>query len=258
MIARGFSNPSRLLNLARYPAVFDLVATAITLLAFGFAGASEFTIKLALTVGLPSVGHLIDQPFVLGGFRLDAAGSGGAGLLLVLLLMLAAAFVQAGFIGLLAETTAGRPAGFNVFSDYGRRFWGRMLALMLLVTLTVLLFGFLAMALGVVGLLLFLVGFTVLRIIYIFWEFTVVVEDRGLGEAFALSREYYARRHPETGALIGSILGLGLLAALALNLFWSLPALLVAIFGYNYLATGLQLALMNTFRATTEGGTAAG
>lgn len=122
----------------------------------------------------------------------------GGGLVVLLFTLILFSFAEAGFIGQLYQlaTNGSSPTG-EIFFSYARRFWLRFLGLQLLLTVVVFLGLYVSMLLGVIGALAYVVGFLVLRIRYIYWEFTIVTEDLDIFTAFTRSRQLYDQRSSE-------------------------------------------------------------
>ncbi len=248
MIGQAFDRLRRSASLVAYPVVLDLLALMLGLAFGGFHGQSRFTLKLSLGVGLPSVSGLLDQNVMANGVNISLGGPGVPGLLLLLTVafLLLTAYVQGGFIGLLHQAAKDRPVSFGLFQQYAGAFWLRFLGILLLVGLFTLAAGGLSLILGPAGILLFLMVYLTLRVLYVYWEFTVVVENCGIGEAWGRAREFFRNRTADTTAVILAILASNFAFALVLNGLWSPPVLVLGIFAYGYVATGLQLALMLT------------
>lgn len=246
MINRAFNALNRRLGLVLVPALTDLVSFVFGLLTVGFWGASKFTFKLVLDAGLPSISTIIEHNVFAGSVNFDFAGSGPdtMALALALLLFVLGAFAEAGFIGLLYERAKGNAVNLDTFLSYASRFWLRFLglrALMFLVTLAGLV---MAMLLSFLGMIAYLVVFMVLRVKYIYWEFTIVADDLGVFEAFARSAAYFDNRTPELSGVIIGILVANFIFALLVNFLWHPLPLLLFIPIYCYVASGMQLALM--------------
>lgn len=244
---RSFSLLRRNLGLILVPVIMDIIAFFTGLLAVGFFGEPSFQLKLFLTVGVPSIGDILENNFLAGG-NINLTGTpeaAGIAVLLFLIFLVLSAFIEAGFIGLLYETARNEvsPSVSN-FAGYAKRFGLRFLGLRLLifiVTLVGFVFGLLLFFVGVIA---FMIIFIILRIKYIYWEFTIVAEDLGILEAFQRSRELYDQRSPELANIIIKILAANFLFGLALNFLWMPIILFIGIFLYAYVATGLQLELM--------------
>ncbi|MDD2211353.1 MAG: hypothetical protein PHN71_08570 [Candidatus Cloacimonetes bacterium] len=254
MINRAFSALSRNFYLILIPILMDLTSFIFALVTTGFWGESKVSLKLALDVGLPSISSIFDQNVLVSGVNINQTGAlpGGIALILVLLFVLLGAYLEAGFIGLLHEVAKDNVPSLDTFVSYAKRFWLRFLGLRLIIFVFSLLGVFLAMLLSIIGVIAFLVIFLILRIKYIYWEFTMVSEDMGISEAFSRSRMHYENRNPELSSIIISILVANFIAALIVNLLWTPVVVFISIPIYCYVATALQLALMYNKLALPE------
>jgi hypothetical protein len=254
MITEAYEKLSRVKALALYPIVLDLAAFLIGLAIIGFAGTSKFTFKFSLNPGLPSISDVIDQNMMANGLLIstNSASLPMAMVLAFIVFWVIGAFVQAGFIGLLYEVTfVGESISYSDFIMYGKKYWVRFLLLELIVMAFLIVGALVSIPFSIFGVLLFLVVFFVLRILYIYWEFTLVAEDCSVGEAFTRSRKNFRSRIPETTNVIISLLLLNLLFGFLVNSMWNPVIFLVAILAYGYLATGLQISLMMSLREIT-------
>ncbi len=255
MIQQGFAKLSRNLLLVAIPLLFDLLSFFLGLFLHGFSGGSKMTLKVNLTVGLPSVSELLDRTLMANGVHIDLHGLSltGLALLLPLLFLLFSAFLQGGFIGLLHDVAAGRRATLDRFFRHATHFFARFLVIQLVLIVGVLLAGtVLMLLLGLFGVLLFMISFLCMRILFVYFEFTVVADDISLGEALRRSREYFRNRIPETTTVIFANLLSSLLFALLINAIWTPPVFLLCMIAYDFIACGLQLALMLTLLKIRE------
>lgn len=246
MIDRAFRFVNRNLSLVTIPVLLDLAALLLGLATTGFWGEAQLTFKFIVDVGVPSISNILQQNVLAGGSVALGGEIDGAAFFLLLAFFLVGAFVQGGFIGLLKEGAAAEPPTPGKFFGYGQKFWGRFLIMRLLVAGVLFLGLMAAMLLSIVGLLAFTVAYIVLRIKFIYWEFTVVAEDLRVIEAFNRSKELFKQRPPELNGVLLAILGVNFLAGLLLNALWHPVMLFLGVFVYAYLGTILQLALMNT------------
>jgi len=238
----------RNVSLVLIPIVMDLTTFFLGLMTTGFWGESKLTFKLILNVGIPSIAQILEQNIMAGAlnFNIGQFSSFGVAIILFLVFFIAGAFIEAGFIGLVFELAAKEQSPtLDLFMDYAQRFWVRMLGLRLIILVITLLGMLLAIPFSILGALAFMI-FIVLRIRYIYWEFTIVSEDMTVAAAFQQSRRYYEHRTPELTNVIIAMVLINFLASLLVNLFWSPLIVFLGIFIYNYIATGLQLALMDS------------
>lgn len=244
MVNRAFGALGRNPGLVIIPVVMDLLSFVLGLALIGYYGEPRVTLKLALDIGLPSISTVLENTVMAGGFYPDL---GGAALLLFVLFFVLRAFVEAGFFGLVVQLAKlDEPPTMQNFMDYAQRFWLRFLVLNLLVFGVVLAGILLTAVLWFIGLLASIIGFIVLRVLYIYWELTLVSEDLGVVEAFSRSRQHFDNRTPELTQVIIAMLAVNLVAGLFLNLLMHPVVTFLGIFIYNYAATGMILALMNS------------
>lgn len=247
MITEAYEKLSRVKGLAMYPIFFDLTAFIIGLAIVGFHGTSKFTLKFSLNTGLPSISNVVDQSLMANGmiFSTNGAAIPAVMILAFIVFLPLGSFIQGGFIGLLYNLVfVSETVSFREFMNYGKKYWLRFLILQLIIMAVLILGILLAIVLSIIGALLFLIGFFILRIHYIYWEFTIVVEDLSVREAFIKSREYFTNRVSDTVSIILSIIGLNLLFGILVNSMWNPVVFFISILAYGYLASGLQIALM--------------
>lgn len=254
MVAEAFGLLRRYRGLVLYPIVLDLVAL-FTRFVTGQFGPTRVTLKFLLEPGLPSMLNLFDPASGGSGvLNFDGIDIGKAAPVLglfVLVMFFVTAFVAAGFIGLLHEASSERPAGFDVFLAYGQRFWLRLLGMKLLTLLVSLAVGgVLLLLLRLPGLILGLALWAWLRITYIYWEFSVVVEDLPVIEAFQRAREHFEGRGPDTAEVIWAMVLANLGFGLLVNAVPAFVILALVAIAYGYFLTGLELALMGAFHRT--------
>ncbi len=246
MISRAFSTLNRNLGLVLVPVLMDLASFALGMMTVGFWGQSKLSLKLALNVGLPSISAILEQNVLAGEITLglDGAGPAAATFLLAILFLFLSAFVEAGFVGLLYEVAGEKAPSLDSFVSYGKRFWLRFLGLRLLVFAFSIIGILMAMLLSIIGLFAYMIIFIVLRVRYIYWEYTMLSEDLNVFDAFRRSRVLFDGRAPELSSIIIAILLANFLVALIINLAWTPVTLLLFIPIYGYVASALQMALM--------------
>lgn len=244
MIREAFSLLHGNRKLMLYPILVDIVSIGLFLMTTGFSGQSKISFKISLAVGLPSVNHLIDQP----GFGTNIHFFSGLSTVVVLIVILVfRAFFQGGYIGLLKRLIVDRNSvSTEGFFDYATRFWKYFVQVELFWLLIVLLGLPFVLLLNFVGALLFLVVILWIRILHIYWEFTIVLDDLSPADAFRRCREYFRLRTARTGEVIWVMIVVNFVFALLLNGMWSFPVLLGFIFLNGYVATALQIALMDS------------
>ncbi|MFM1652369.1 hypothetical protein ACI7RC_09745 [Brevibacillus sp. B_LB10_24] len=246
MISDAFFKLRRQLLLALVPIVLDLFGFLVGLALYGFPGGSKFTLKLTLAIGLPSVSSLLDRQFMPGGIQFNFGESTPlAVILLFVLFMILSAFFQGGFISLLHKAAEDRRISIEQFFKGAVHYFARFFVLQLLIMLVFLVAGSLFLiTLGLIGGLLFLVIFLWLRILFVYLEFTIVTDDLTLAASFGQARHYFRRRLPETAFIIVAMIAVGTLFSMVINALWFPLLFLILLIAYDYVAAGLQLALM--------------
>ena len=247
MIFNAFERLPKALLIFLLPAVLDLAAFVIGTLFFGFHGNSKIAFKLHLDVGIPSVSSLADQQnaVLVNAFGPNVFHASAFVLFWAIVFFLIHAFFQGGYIGLLKDCALGRTVTFQRFLEYGGRFFGRFILLEILVlAVTALAMFLLTGILRFLGMLIFLVLFFILRILFIYWEFTVVSDDLSVCEAFVRSRKYFQSRSNTVFAIIGTMLLNNAIFAFLVNAFWNPVPYVLFLLLYDYVASGIQLSLM--------------
>ncbi|WP_019120144.1 hypothetical protein [Brevibacillus massiliensis] len=246
MISDAFFKLRRQLLLALVPIVLDLFGFLVGLAVYGFSGGSKLTLKLTLNIGLPSVSSLLDRQFMPGGIQFNFSEAAPfAAILLFVLFMMLSAFFQGGFISLLQKAAEDRRISLEHFFRGAVHYFARFFVLQLLIMLVFLAAGGLFLiTLGLVGGLLFLVVFLWLRILFVYLEFTIVTDDLSLAASFGQARHYFRRRLPDTAFIIIAIIACAAVFALLINGLWFPLPFLILLIAYDFVASGLQLALM--------------
>jgi hypothetical protein len=254
LLSEAFGKLAKSPLLALIPIVVDGLSVLLGMALHGLNGTPHFTLKLAFQMGLPSISAVTEQQFMPGAVQL--AGSGGfnassvLGILLYLVLFLVVqAFLQGGYIGLLYEATNGRRLSMADFAAYGSRFFGRILLLDVLVLAFLFIVGGLATAmLRMAGVILFMLIFLLLRVLFLYLEFTLVAEDCSISEAFTRSRDAFRRRTPVTLPLVASAVVVNVMAGLLINALWHPFLFLILLIAYDVAGACLQLAFMHDYR----------
>lgn len=243
-------------RLPKYPLLFlipiivDGLSMLLGLSRHGLGGIPHTTFKLTLQMGLPSISAVTDQ----GSMPVSIPFSGFGGFAPVALVYLAftlclSAFLQGGYVGLLFESSKRNGLSMEKFIAYGSRFFSRFLLLQLLILALLFVLGsFLTAFMMSPGVLVFLILFILLRILFLYLEFTIVAEDCSLSQAFSRSREAFRYRTPATLPLVAVALVVNFVAALLINALWLPVFYLVFVIVYDFIGAGLQLAFMLDYR----------
>lgn len=232
------------------PVAVDGLSVLSGILMHGFQGSPHMTFKLAIQMGMPSISAVTEQRFMAGTVQLGSdggmqAGSVAAVMLSLIVFLLVQAFFQGGYIGLLREAASERPLSLGVFASYGKRFFARFLLLNLLVLALMLVVGGAAVLLfqgagAVVSLLVFLI----LRVWFIYLEFTLVAKNCSIMEAFPRSLRSFRLRTRATTSLIVKAVLLNIVFGLLVNAIWLSFFFFLLLFLYDYIFAGMQLAFM--------------
>jgi hypothetical protein len=253
MLSEAFTKLKSNKFLLIFPIGFDFLAFFLGIALIGFYGQSKMTIRFVLDVGMPSVSTLIDQKvnFMLNGFNLNLNSSfeeiSSLIIFSILLSFIIGSFLQAGFIGLLNNTIQAKPLSFSRFITFGKKYWYTYLFIELIwYALLLAAFFLLILPLGILGLIIFGILIITLRIVFIYWEFTVIVDDLSVFDALTQAKIYFANRSRNLISILIYLVGFNLLLSLLVNGLWNPIVLLISIFIYGYVSTGLQLSLMIT------------
>ncbi|MFC4812350.1 hypothetical protein [Paenibacillus sp. GCM10023250] len=242
------------------PVALDGLSVLAGIVMNGFQGSPHVTFKLTFQMGMPSVSAVTEQRFMAGTVQLGAsgglpAGSAATALLVLILFLLVQAFVQGGYIGLLRDAAAGRPLTLAAFRAYGARYFMRFLLLNLLVLAAILTGGAVAVLLfRVGGAVVILLAFLILRVWFVYLEFTLVAKNCGILKAFPLALGSFKRRTRATTSLIVKSVLLNVLFGLLVNALWVSFFFFLLLFLYDYLFAGMQLAFMEEYERIERGG----
>ncbi|MBM7566830.1 hypothetical protein [Paenibacillus sacheonensis] len=235
------------------PVAIDGLSALTGILMNGFHGSPHLAFKLALQMGLPSVSAVTEQRFMAGTVQMNAdgglsAGSAAAAVLVLLAFLLVQAFFQGGYIGLLRQAANERSISLRVFYAYGMRFFGRFLLLNLLVLALLLVGGGLAVyVLHGFGAVVSLLAFLILRVWFVYLEFTLVSENCSILQAFPRALRAFGDRTGATTSLIVKAVMLNILFGLLINAVWISFFFFLLLFLYDYIFAGLQLAFMEEY-----------
>ncbi|WP_318615654.1 hypothetical protein [Sporosarcina sp. YIM B06819] len=155
------------------------------------------------------------------------------------------AFLQGGYIGYLAAIVENRAFSFKALVSMGLRNWIQFIILEV-----ILFFGkigvtaLLALFFGIIGVFASLVFFITLRIIYIYLEFTMVVDRVGITGALKKSRSYLMQSILISLLLVLVMYIVSSLLSFVLHYFWSPIAVIGLTVIYAYVMTAIQLLLM--------------
>ncbi|WP_152395212.1 hypothetical protein [Paenibacillus guangzhouensis] len=245
-IQRAFAQVLRYPILILCPIALDLLAFVLGLALVGFVGTPMISYRLILEMGVPSVSYLINIPLLPNQLQfMNLPGVPTIGWAVVIAMLLLMTFAQGGYISTLRQAALGETATLGQFMRDGRAYGIRFVFLYLMImfaktavtTLLVMLFQ-------EIGLFLALVVFIVLRILFIYLEFTIVLDRSQLGTALHRSWQYFKQSWVKTMLLVlGLFVPSGLMSTL-IHQWWSPYAVLVGIVISAYVISAIQLALM--------------
>ncbi|MEC0259763.1 hypothetical protein [Paenibacillus lautus] len=213
-----------------YPIILDALSFIIGLMIVGFIGVPSLSIRLILEMGIPSVSYVSNIPQLINQMQFMGDTVSVRAWILVIFMLLLMAFAQGGYIASLRNVVEGSPISIGQFMKDGKKYAVRFIFLFMIITaaktaITTLLAAFL----GVIGLFLSLVIFVVLRIIFIYVEYCIVVDQLNVDAAFRQSRRYFqASSFNTSGIIIVMMISSGLISLL-LHYLWSPAALIIAI-----------------------------
>lgn len=213
-----------------YPIVLDALSFIIGLMIVGFIGAPSLSIRLILEMGIPSVSYVSNIPQLINQMQFMGDTISVRAWIPVIFMLLLMAFAQGGYIASLRNVVEGSPISIGQFMKDGKKYAVRFIFLFMIITaaktaITTLLAAFL----GVIGLFLSLVIFVVLRIIFIYVEYCIVVNQLNVDAAFRQSRRYFqASSFNTSGIIIVMMISSGVISLL-LHYLWSPAALITAI-----------------------------
>jgi len=249
-----FREAYRRLNGARKLVVFPVVLDALALAAgwslAGFAGEPRQSLKWLLDIGLPSLSHISNNPLLansLDYLRLFGRDGSAAGIAIVAVFLLFRSFAQGGYIaGLQSIATGGKPDMAHFMRN------GKAMFIPFVVYNVIVYIAMIGVTLGLsalfgpAGQFFSLLVFAVLRIVWIYLEFTMVVDRLSWDQVLGRSRSYWNGNGSwaKTAIAVGVLYVVSGGTSLMLHLLWSPAAVIAALLVYAYVITGIQLALM--------------
>ncbi|MCQ6559074.1 hypothetical protein [Paenibacillus mendelii] len=248
MLREAYRRLNRNLSILLYPIILDMIALGAGWGLAGFRGEPQWSLKLLLDMGLPSLSHSLNLPVLantLGYLSLFGQEGSVPAVIVVLLLLLVLCYAQGGYIASLQLIASGAKPSFSQFMRSGRVFFVRffMFNAIVFAAQMGLTLGLSALF-GSAGLFFSLLVFIVLRIIFIYIEFTMVVDRLSWDQVLGQSRAYFRSSLAQTGMIVVVLVAGSGLISLLLHRTWSLAAIIIGIPVYAYVITGIQLALM--------------
>ncbi|XEC95861.1 hypothetical protein AB6A23_04635 [Paenibacillus tarimensis] len=246
-LIRAFLMLNRNMIILVIPVMLDVAALAAGLSRVSFYGDPAPPFKIIFETGLPSLSHILEHPVLINTMKFAVYHQGPTLLtwLLIFVFIIVQSFFQGGFIHLLYVIAKGESPAAYTFLSYCTRFGTRFFFLyFILLFFQMSVVTLLALFLQYIGMFAALAIFILLRILLIYFEFTLVIHHASFGEALKISCQYFKHRIKETYIALLSFFLVGGILGYALHMFWSLKAVIAFIFIYAYIMTGIQLALM--------------
>ncbi|WP_096186819.1 hypothetical protein [Evansella halocellulosilytica] len=255
MISKGFKTLQTYTSVAMYPIILDISFFIFTLIVAGYRHISTASFQFSIHPGLPSISNILEDRTIIHPLRFDIGEEGMAGIIIIAFIasILLLAFVEGGFIALLNQTILDdTEVEFHTFITYGKKHWKDFIIVLFIQIILVLCMFFITIIFNFIGFFISIILAIVLRILFIFWEYTIVSENIRPTEALSKSREYFKHRVPDTSFVIVAIICFNLAFGFIVNLIPHPIFFLMFIVLYGYLATGFQFSLMHTFHATKQ------
>ncbi len=230
-----------------YPILFDLIGLTLGLYFIGFFGQAFVSVKLILEMGLPSISHISNIPlFANNLFFLTGPVEKTAFLGVILIIMLLfGAFLQGGYIRSLYRIVKKEEYSFVQFIKDGKKYWLQFILLEIIVQLLRIgLTALFLLFLPYIGAFISLVTFIVLRIVFIYLEFTIVIDNVNIPDALKLSRKYLFKSFLPSLTVVIIMYIVTSSLSLVLHIGWSFPMVICVLFLYAYLMTLIQSVLM--------------
>lgn len=238
-----------------HPILFDLLALLVSFSILGFYGESVRSSKLILEMGLPSVSHISNIPFLVNNIdfftiQVDLLNTT---YLIVLGFIILGAFIQGGYIGHLQAIASDQEYNFSKFLKAGRQNWIQFIILEIIIffgkifVITVFVSFYQAIG-GVIALAIFFV----LRCVFIYLEMTMVVDRKGVAKAFSTSWGYFKKTPLITIPLILIYYLISTVTSLALHLLWSEATVVIMIIFYGIIMSYIQLVFMRVITETKQ------
>lgn len=254
-ISKGFQLANRYYPLILVPIILDLLQVGQIL-----RSVNGITLKVTIPGPLPSITQIMNPPNQGGGLNVNLPYSyldnGFLMVLISILFILASAFLKGGFLGCALAGIREQEVNAGTYIEAAKKYFGRFLALSLLVFAALLAFVPLVFFFGGLALLV-MIGFLILWFFLIFWDYIIVAEDAGIIEAARLS---LTRVRADLGKVLLFLLPIVLITAvlslLVSLLITSSPVLVVlAIALYAYFGTAVVFAMMSFYLDISGGET---
>ena len=230
-----------------YPIVYDLLALSLGLYLMGFNGQTMFSSKLILEMGFPSVSHISNIPLLANQvyfFNGPVDITVFTGIVVVSLIVIGA-FLQGGYIHSLYAIGKNGKYSSVEFVKYGKKNWLQFILLgVIMYFLKISLTAFLVIFFSTIGGFVALIALLVLRIVFIYLEFTIVLDKLPIPEALKKSRHYFAKSFLPTSITVVIMYIISLSLSIILHKIWSPIFVIAMILFYAYIMTLIQMVFM--------------
>lgn len=233
------------------PIILDSLSFIIGLMIVGFIGVPLLSVRLILEMGIPSVSYVSNIPQLINQMQFMGDTVTVRAWIPVIFMLLLMAFAQGGYIASLRNIVEGTPISMGQFMKDGKRHWVRFIFLFMIITAAkTAITSLLAAFLGIIGIFLSLVIFVVLRFIFIYVEYCIVVDQLNVDAAFRQSRRYFqASSYNTSGIIIVMMISSGVISLL-LHYLWSPAAVMMAIPICAVFMGVIQIAFMQQLMST--------
>ncbi|ADI00365.1 hypothetical protein [Salisediminibacterium selenitireducens] len=253
MFKQGFSQTHRHPRIIAYPLILDWLFLLTALILTDITLTRIWSVELVIGPTLPTVDQLLADINSFTGIEIEAAiaNVGFLSLLAVLFLIWMAVSIvtEAGYFYLIWRGVNGEYTDLQAFLQGGSKFWFRFFLLYLLVFALILGLGIIGaiviVPFGIAGLILMAIGVLIIRLLFIYLEFTIVAEDTGIFDGIGQSYELFkASRFSD---VFGFIVVMGLTTGalgLSVNLIAEPFFLFLISPIFVYVVTGFMFTLM--------------
>lgn len=252
---KAYKTMHRHLYLLLIPIIIDIGALFAGLKFTQFYEVERPSIILIYDIGLPSLSHILNKPLLMNTFKYFADFDELSLTIIagVLAFVMINAIAQGAYIGILYHISHEKHVSMQQVLYYVNRFWLRFFMLTIifaLLQLSVVLL--MTIFFKIIGVFASLALFIVMRIFFIYFEYTMVIEDCFYGQALRRSFRYFIHGIRQNAVIVPLVFITAGVLSYILHSFWSLGSVIVFIVIYAYIMTALQLALMMSLRKIKE------
>lgn len=228
------------------PIMYDFLSFVIGWSIVGMDGKERTSIRLILEMGLPSASHVSNIPLFANNIDLlNSPNLAAYTWLIVIIMIVIGAFLQGGYIHYLYSIVSGKNFNLSQFFYAGKKSWLQFIFLGI-----ILFFGkiavtsFLVLMFKMIGIFAALVFFICLRILFIYLEFTIVVDRVSITAALKLSRGYLKNSLLVSFTLIFIMYTTSSLISFLIHWFWGPLMVAGSVFAYGYVMSVVQTLFM--------------